>query len=287
MVKQANDHFEQYQFVGETGLTLFDEAFITKDADEIAIITRVAKDTNEAMAAAWDFIASHKADDSETVVKADDSPLTIGDVKSFVRVELIKRGLQDTGMIFAQGRDGGFPHSHGEDAMALKLGQPIVFDLSPRELGGGYYHDMTRTWCIGYAPPEVQQVYNEVMQAFDISVETFGVGKPLYLMQEAVQDFFEGKGHATSRSNPKTMEGYVHGLGHGVGLIIHERPSISHILRDDVWQAGNVVTIEPGLYYPDRGIGMRVEDLFIVSEKGELISHTPFRKDLVLPLNGT
>ena len=106
-------------------------------------------------------------------------------------------------------------------------------------------------------------------------------------MQEAVQDFFESKGHATSRSNPKTMEGYVHGLGHGLGLIIHERPSISHILRDDVWQVGNVVTIEPGLYYPDKGIGMRIEDMFIVSEKGELISYTPFKKDLVLPLNGS
>jgi Xaa-Pro aminopeptidase len=286
LVQLANTHFEQYQFVGETGLTLFEEAFITKDAAEIETLKRVAVHTNEAMAAAWDFIASHKADASETVVKADGSPLTIGDVKRLVRVELLKRDLQDTGMIFAQGRDAGFPHSHGEDAMPLKLGQPIVFDLFPHEIGGGYYHDMTRTWCIGYAPPEVQQTYDEVMQAFDISLEMFGVGKPLYVMQEAVQDFFESKGHATSRSNPKTMEGYVHGLGHGLGLNIHERPSISHILRDDVWQAGNVVTIEPGLYYPDKGIGMRIEDMFIVSETGELISYTPFKKDLVLPLNG-
>jgi Xaa-Pro aminopeptidase len=285
LVKLANAHFEQYEFVGETGLTLFEEAFITKDADEIAIMLQVAADTNAAMAAAWDFIASHHADDSETVVKADGSALTIGDVKSFVRIELLKRGLQDTGMIFAQGRDAGFPHSRGDNAMPLKLGQPLVFDLSPREMGGGYHHDMTRTWCIGYAPPQIQKAYDEVMQAFDIAVETFGIGKPTHIMQTAVQDFFERQGHPTARSNPQTMEGYVHGLGHGVGLIIHERPAISHILHDDVWQVGNVVTIEPGLYYPAQGFGVRVEDLFIVNANGELISHTPFKKDLVLPLH--
>ena len=286
LVQLANAHLEQYQFVGETGLSLFEEAFVTKDETEIARILSVAERTNEAMEAAWDFIASHAADASETVIKGDGIPLTIGDVKSHVRVELLKRGLQDRGMIFAQGRDAGFPHSHGEDAMPLKLGQSIVFDLFPQELGGGYHHDMTRTWCIGYAPPEVQQTYDEVMQALDIAIETFGVGKPMYTMQEAVQDFFESKGHPTSRSNPQTMEGYVHGLGHGIGLMIHERPGISHILRDDVWQVGNVVTIEPGLYYPDKNYGVRVEDLFIVSDKGELISHTPFKKDLVLLLKG-
>ncbi|MDQ7036352.1 MAG: M24 family metallopeptidase, partial [Anaerolineae bacterium] len=233
LVKLANSHFVQYQFVGETGLTLFEEAFVTKDADEIAIMLSVAERTNDVMASAWDFIASHTADDSETVIKADGSPLTIADVKNHVRVELARRGLQDNGMTFAQGRDAGFPHSRGENSMALKLGQSIVFDLFPREIGGGYYHDMTRTWCIGYAPPQVQEAYDEVMQAFDIAIEDFAINKPLYTMQEAVQDFFEDKGHPTARSHPKTMEGYVHGLGHGVGLIIHERPSISHILRDD------------------------------------------------------
>jgi Xaa-Pro aminopeptidase len=187
-------------------------------------------------------------------------------------------------MIFAQGRDAGFPHSRGEEDMALRLGQSIVFDLFPRELGGGYHHDMTRTWCIGYAPAEVQQAYDDVMQAFDIGLENFGVGKPTYTMQEAVLDFFESKGHPTQRTNSASQDGYVHSLGHGVGLLIHERPSISHLRRDDIWQVGNAVTIEPGLYYPDRGYGVRVEDMLIITEQGELLSLTPFRKDLVLPL---
>jgi Xaa-Pro aminopeptidase len=99
-----------------------------------------------------------------------------------------------------------------------------------------------------------------------------------------VLDFFEGKGHPTQRTNSASQDGYVHSLGHGVGLLIHERPSISHLRRDDIWQVGNAVTIEPGLYYPDRGFGVRVEDLLIITESGELVSLTPFRKDLVLPL---
>lgn len=286
MVRLAGELLPDYEIVGEAGRTLFDIAFITKDADELDRLKSVAQRTNEVMQAAWDFIASHSATDDETVVNGDGQPLTIGDVKRFVRRELLDRDLEDTGMIFAQGRDAGFPHSRGEADQPLKLGQSIVFDLFPREAGGGYHHDMTRTWCIGYAPENVQRIYDDVMEAFDISLETFGVDKPTHMMQEAVLDFYEGKEHPTSRSQPGTVNGYVHSLGHGIGLEIHERPSISHLRKDDVFAVGNCVTIEPGLYYPDEGLGVRVEDTFYVTEQGELISLTPFRKDLVLPLKG-
>src|SRR5690606_26281860 len=123
----------------------------------------------------------------------------------------------------------------------------------PRELGGGYFHDVTRTWCIGYAPDEVQQVYNTVMDAFDIAIESYGLNKPTHIMQEAVLNHFENKGHPTARSHPGTAEGYVHSLGHGVGLNIHEGPRITHTIKTDTFQVGNFITIEPGLYYPERG----------------------------------
>lgn len=273
----------QFEFVGETGRTLFDEAFITKDSDEMARIRSVAEHTNAVLEETWNFIAGHRLQDS-VVINNEGEPLTIGAVKAFVRGALLERGLEDTGMIFAQGRDAGFPHSRGEAEMALRAGQSIVFDLFPRELGGGYHHDVTRTWCIGYAPPEVQAAYDDVMEAFDRSLEAFAVGKSTHLMQEVVLDSFEAKGHPTGRSNPGGMEGYVHSLGHGVGLQVHERPSISHLRQEDQFEIGNCITIEPGLYYPEKGFGVRVEDLFIITEAGELISLTPFRKDLVLPV---
>ena len=273
----------QYEFVVEAENTLIEEAMLTKDAEEIARMKSVAQRANAVMQIAWDFIAGLRRAGDYLVDDAG-GRVTIGDIKDLARRELMARGLEDTDMIFAQGRDAGFPHNRGEADMPLQVGQAIVFDLFPRELGGGYHHDMTRTWCIGYAPSEIRETYDTVMEAFDISVEAFGLNKPTHLMQEAVLDYFEDAGHPTTRSNPSTMEGYVHSLGHGVGIDIHERPSISHLRRDDICQIGNILTIEPGLYYPERGFGLRVEDLFVVDEKGELGSLTPFRKDLVIPL---
>jgi Xaa-Pro aminopeptidase len=286
LLRKIEAQFPQYQFVGEmglNGLSLFDEAFVTKDADEITRIRSVAARTSQVLQATWDFIASHHAD-GDRVINDEGTPLTIGAVKRFVRRTLLDYDLEDTNMIFAQGRDGGFPHSRGEEDMELRLGQAIIFDLFPHEIGGGYFHDCTRTWSIGYATPEVQQAYEEVMDAFDISVEVFRVGKPTKDMQTAVQDYFESKGHPTTRSHPNTTVGFMHSLGHGLGLNIHERPSISHI-SSDTFQKGNMITIEPGLYYPERGFGMRVEDTFYVNENGDLISLTDFPKTLVLPLS--
>src|SRR5690606_36882179 len=115
---------------------------------------------------------------------------TIGDVKRFIRRTLMDHDLEDTGMIFAQGRDAGFPHSRGQSDMPLKLGQSIVFDLFPREIGGGYHHDVTRTWCIGYAPEDVQQTYDVVMQSFEIAMNAYAEpGQPAYTLQEAVLDY--------------------------------------------------------------------------------------------------
>ena len=82
---------------------------------------------------------------------------------------------------------------------------------------------------------------------------------------------------------PSTQEGYVHSLGHGVGLEIHSRPRFSSVSEETI-QAGHVFTIEPGLYYPDRGFGIRIEDTYYVDSDGSIHSLTPFPKDLVIPV---
>jgi Xaa-Pro aminopeptidase len=285
-VRDLSQQYPQYEFVGESGRTLFDEAFVTKDEAELRVIREVADKTNAVMAATWDFISSHRAD-GDTVVNASGQPLTIGAVKRFVRRELMERDLEDTAMIFAQGRDAGVPHSRGNDAEALRVGQSIVFDLFPRQMGGGYHHDMTRTWCIGHAPPAVQALYDTVMTAFQVALDTYAEpGQPTHTMQDAVLDYFEAQDHPTPRSKPGTTSGYVHSLGHGVGLNIHERPSISHLVKKDIFEKGNFITIEPGLYYPEQGMGVRIEDALIIDDSGALVSITPFHKELVLPLKG-
>jgi Xaa-Pro aminopeptidase len=244
----------------------------------------VGRRTNRVMQAAWDYIASHRAE-GETVVKEDGSPLTIGEVKTFVRLKLLENGLEDPdGMIFAQGRDAGFPHSHGADAEPLQLGRAIVFDLFPRDMQTGYYHDMTRTWSIGYAAPEVQKAYDEVMTAFNAVLPEIKVGERTKKYQEITLDVLEEFGHPTGRSQPGTSSGYMHTLGHGVGLEIHERPSLTERIDRDAVQIGNVFTLEPGVYYPDQGFGIRIEDTVAIDSAGKVLNLTPMHKELVLPL---
>lgn len=276
----------QYEFVGEIRRTIFTEAMATKSPQELERMRSVAQKTDEVMQIAWDYISSMQDQEGE-VVDQNGRNVTIGDVKALINRSLMDRGLVDQdGMIFAQGRDAAFPHSRGAAETPLRTGQTIVFDFFPREIGGGYYHDCTRTWSIGYATEEVQRSFQDVSDAFDVAVETFVSGGKAHRLQDAVLDLFESRGHPTGRSHPGTTDGYTHGLGHGVGLRVHEPPGMSHLQREDILQPGNVITIEPGVYYPDRGYGIRLEDTFYVSEQGELISLSPQPKNLILPLKG-
>ncbi|HYO87769.1 MAG TPA: M24 family metallopeptidase [Candidatus Limnocylindrales bacterium] len=285
LVQGIERAFPQIHFYSEMGIsrqTLFGEAMATKDGDELLRLRSVAARTDDVLQATWDYLASHVLD-GERVVDAQGRPLTIGGVKRFVRRALLDRDLEDTDMIFAQGRDAGFPHSRGEEDAELVAGLPIVFDLFPREVGGGYFHDTTRTWTPGYARPEVEDIYAQVMDAFDVAIEAYRPGMATKDMQLAVMDYFEGKGHATQRSQPGTNAGYTHSLGHGIGLNIHERPGIGH-LSSDTFRPGNVITIEPGLYYPERELGVRIEDSLYIDAAGQLLPLTRFKKDLVIPL---
>ncbi len=273
----------EFEFIGEGGLTLFDEAMQTKDADEIRRIQSVAERTNAVLQATWDYLQSHAVRD-DTLITPQGDPLTVKTVKRFIRRALLDRDLEAPEFIFAPGAEGAYPHNVGGPDTPLRLGESIVFDLFPRELGGGYHHDVTRTWCLGHAPAHIQQAYDVVMEAFDKSIEAFGVGKPTNQLDALVNEHFEAAGYNTRRVDSDANKGYVHSLGHGLGLHVHERPSIVYMSTNDTFQVGNVITIEPGLYDPDAGYGLRVEDTCYVDSDGQLVSLTPFKKDLVIPL---
>ena len=266
---------------GETETTIFDEAYATKDDLELEAIRSVAERTNAVMDETVGFVRGHTVEDGR-LVKQDGTVLTVGDVKTFLRTRLLAYDLFDDGStIFAIGRDAGVPHSRGEDADPLELGKSIVFDLFPRDLNTGYYHDMTRTFCLGHAPDDVRRAYDEVMHIFNAAIEALEVGTTGNIYQEMTCDFFEERGHPTIRTAPGTEQGYVHSLGHGLGLQIHSRPRLSAV-STDVIKPRQVLTIEPGLYYPDEGYGVRVEDTVFIDDSGEVHSLTPFPKDLVI-----
>jgi Xaa-Pro aminopeptidase len=209
-------------------------------------------------------------DGVRAMLRADWRTLTLGDLKRFVSSEIARLGMiEDHETILSQGRDAGVPHSRGDASAPIRPSVPIVLDIFPADKTSGYFFDLTRTFCVGEVPPELRRVHEDVLDAFTTARDAMKPGTLASSYQALVCDLFEAKGYATARRDPKTLSGYVHSLGHGVGLDIHERPSfqLSPSNRDLI-ETGDIVTIEPGLYFPDREIGVRIEDTFVVTEDG-------------------
>jgi Xaa-Pro aminopeptidase len=196
--------------------------------------------------------------------------MTIGDLKAFVSSEIARLGMiEDHETILSQGRDAGIPHSRGNASEEVRKSVPIVLDIFPVDKTTGYFFDMTRTFCLGPIPPDLARMHADVFEAFTLARDAMRPGTLAKSYQNLVCEYFESKGYATLRSDPKTLTGYVHGLGHGVGLDIHEKPGF-HLLDSnrDLVEVNDILTIEPGLYFPDREIGIRIEDTFVVREGG-------------------
>ena len=277
----------QLTFVGEFNRTLLDEAMLTKGPDEIRRMRAVGKKTMNVVAGTEDFLTSHRARGGY-LVKKDGTRLTIGDVKRRIRQLLTDENLVDAedGTIFSIGHDAGVPHSRGNPRDPLKLGQTIVYDIFPAEPGGGYYFDFTRTWCLGFAPPEVEQAHQDVLATFKGVMKALRPGELTRTYQALTCQLLEARGHPTAGSSPATTSGYVHSIAHGVGLRIHEAPSFSDTPDNEQrLEPGMVVTIEPGLYYPERGYGIRIEDCVWLNPKNmKFEALANYSKELVLPV---
>lgn len=273
------------EIVGEITDSVLLEAMATKDSAELERIRRMGKVTTQVVAETASFIAHHNVKD-EVVVKRDGSPLTIGEVKARINLWLAERGAENPeGTIFAIGRDAGVPHSAGANNDALRLGQTIVYDIFPCEAGGGYFYDFTRTWSLGYATDEALALYENVLSVYNQVTGELKPGMPGKHYQQRTCELFEAQGHPTIKTDPQTQSGYVHSLGHGVGLHIHERPWFgANASNTDVLEPGVVFTIEPGLYYPERGLGVRLEDTYTLTAEGKFEVFAPYPMQLVLPM---
>jgi Xaa-Pro aminopeptidase len=211
--------------------------------------------------------------------------MLVGHIKQNINLWLAEAGVENPeGTIFAIGRDAGVPHSSGNPQDILYLGQTIVFDIFPAEAGGGYFYDFTRTWCLGYAPDEAQSLYEDVLDIYQTIMDELEVNALCSQYQDRTCELFEAQGHPTIKSDPQTQEGYVHSLGHGVGLYIHEYPRFSSNFKEDRLAPGSVVTVEPGLYYPEKGMGVRLENTIWVRPDGKMEVLADYPLDLVLPV---
>ncbi len=266
---------------------IFSTARTTKEDYEIDRILAVGEKAQRIMSEVRNFISTHREKDG-LVVKADGSPLTIGEVKARIDMLVAREGLVvEVDTIFAQGRDAGIPHSRGTDENAIATGKPIVFDFFPNEKAGGYFWDMTRTFVPGHVPEEVRKIYDHVLAVQEKAFAAVEVGKSTKELDEITCDYFEEHGYPTSRKNPGTTNGYMHSLGHGVGIDIHEEPRLTAMAKKGTELApGHVFTIEPGLYFPDDEIGVRIEDVVAIRENGKVENLTTFDKDPLIPLAG-
>lgn len=273
-------HFITYYREG-----LIQRARMTKDKDEASSIREIGRVTTQVVARVANYLVSRPVQ-GETLLKENGEVLRVGDVKARIRLWLAEEGADNPEeTIFSIGRDAGIPHNAGSPRDTITLGQPIIFDLFPCQAGGGYFYDITRTWCLGYAPIDVQQLYDDVISVHQAAIANLRAGELFRDSQELACRLFAEKGHATILENSSAVEGYVHSLGHGVGLDVHESPfcGISSTPNDRLLP-GVVFTIEPGLYYPSKGMGVRIEDTIYLNPDGQFEVLAPYPYDLVLPM---
>ncbi len=204
--------------------------------------------------------------------------VTVARVKAFAAQVFAAHGLeQPESSIVAPAEEGATGHSTGTPERGLRAGGSIVVDLFPRGL---LFADCTRTFCVGEPPEELARAHGLVLEALETSLEAVRPGVRGWTLHERVCRLFEHEGFEVSDKNPGAQSGYFHLLGHGVGYELHELPSFRETgPGTEAFRAGDVVTIEPGLYDPEAGWGVRLEDLVVVTEDG-MRNLTPLPYDL-------
>ncbi|WP_276252743.1 M24 family metallopeptidase [Halomontanus rarus] len=232
-----------------------------KTDEEIGHVGETQRANQEAMAVAESLIAD--ADVEDGVLVAGGEPLTSERVKEEIEVTLLRHGCSLDDTIVACGADGADPHDRGSGP--LEADELIVIDIFPRDKETKYFGDMTRTFVRGEPTDEMRRRYDATHEAFEAALETVEAGVTGADVHDATCDVLEDAGFETRRTNPAAETGFIHSTGHGVGLDIHEGPSVSPAGGE--LEPGHVITIEPGVYDPAVG-GVRIEDLVVVTENG-------------------
>ena len=198
---------------------------------------------------------------------SEEERLTVARVKAGAAAVFAGYGLeQPESSIVAPAEEGATGHSTGTPERVLRAGESVVVDLFPR---GPLFADCTRTFCVGEPPEALARAHGLVLEALETSLEAVRPGVRGWTLHERVCRLFEKEGFDVPDKNPGSQTGYFHLLGHGVGYELHELPSFRKTgPGTEELRAGDVVTIEPGLYDPEAGWGVRLEDLIVVTEDG-------------------
>lgn len=237
--------------------------------DSFAKLGRQVKDDAEIerMTAAAAAADAALAEVEPMLFATPDTPMTEADVRNELEYRMRLHGADDRSYatIVASGPDHAARPHHEATHRAIVEGDTVVIDVGG--LVDGYHSDMTRSYVIGEPTAEQREIYALVEAAQRAGIDALAPRVAASAVDGACRDLFAGAGYG---------DWYLHGTGHGVGLEIHETPFHSPASEEEL-AAGNVVTVEPGLYRVGFG-GFRVEDLLVVTDTGSRpLTHTPPR----------
>lgn len=274
-----NFGFEQARRLQARGYELstkrepFFEERAIKTQEEVAAIEAAQRAVESAVQLVIELLGMASVRDGLIIHEGE--PVTSERIKKLINVALMEQECISQHTIIAGGLQACDPHNEGSGP--LRAGEPIVMDIFPRHATTRYFADMSRTVLKGKASPEKKRLFDTVLAAQEEAIDSVRDGADGQKIHARVLERFEQAGYKTGLINGR-MQGFFHGTGHGVGIDIHEAPRIGK--TGSPLTTGHVVTVEPGLYYPDIG-AVRIEDMVLV-EPGGCRNLTRFPKVLAI-----
>ena len=249
----------------KTDHEFFDQRRRVKNDEELAGIRRAQRAAEAGMDAARALLRGAEAKNGTLTL--DGEPLTSERIKTAIDKAFVELGCGADEFIVSHGPQSAIGHHMGEGPIAPN--EPIVIDLWPRDRESACFADMTRTFVVGEPSEELAEWHRLCKEALDKAIADIKPGVKGRTVFDGTCDLFEQHGYPTQRTKEEGQtldDGFFHGLGHGVGLEVHEQPGLGMVSKKELL-AGDVVTVEPGLYRQGYG-GCRLEDLVLVTENG-------------------
>ncbi|MBA2742393.1 MAG: aminopeptidase P family protein [Actinobacteria bacterium] len=256
---------------------LFDDRRRSKSAHELAGIRRAQKAAEAGVAVARDLL--RRAENANGGLAVDGEPLTCELLKEHIQAAFLAHGAVSDEMIASHGAQTAIGHDMGSGAIGRD--DVVLLDLFPVDVESACFADITRTLAVGEVSTEIRDWHRLCREALELATAEIRPGVNGGDVHRLVSEYFAERGFPTlltKQEGEVLQDGFYHGLGHGVGLEVHESPALGVIGEELV--PGDVITIEPGLYRQGFG-GVRVEDLLLVTEDGhELLTDCPYELDL-------